>query len=293
MRAVSTVVDATVFLLLLGGAVATVVTGTGGVAEPPGSPAAEHAELLSTTTATVTYSLAPAVGRTDGTASTDETDGRSFDRRAHGTLASHLATAAVGTAALDRRPLSGRGADFRRTVADTVRSRLSRPRVRSAVTAVWEPYPDAPLGGTVRVGDRPPADADVHAATLDPGSGLPASRDRAGRAARRAGYAGVARVVAGAVVRGLFPPNATRLALRGDYPVDALAAHRYRRAAEAFGAPAPDVREERVGRINDDLAGALADRLERDLRSRYQTPEAAAAAVEVGSVRVTVRTWSP
>lgn len=293
VRGISSVVDATVFLLLVGGAVATLVAGTGGVETDQRNPAAEGARVLTTATATVNYSLAPAARHADGGVDFHRTNGTDFRRSSHGTLASLVADAAVGNATVDGRRLSYRTLDFERAVTEVVRSRTDRARSEIGVTAVWEPYPGAPVSGTVRAGPGPPRDADVRAASVAVDSDAPAVGDAAERAAAEAGYAGVARVAAEGVVRGLFPPNETRLALRGHYPVDALTAHRYRRAATLFDAPRPGVGRTPVEEMNDGLASALADRFERDMRARYESPEAAAADLDVGSVRVTVRTWSP
>lgn len=299
MRAISTVVDATVFLLLVGAATATLVAGTGTMQverhdhAASGNPAAEDARLLATTTATVNYSLAPAtVIEVDGV-TFHRTEGSGFERTAHGTLASLLADAAVGDVALDGERLSHVGDQFERRLSSTVRDRLGRRGVRTSVEATWEPYDDAPIDGTVRVGDDPPRDVDVHAATLTVESGFPASRERAERAAAEDGFRGVATVVADAVVRGLFPPRETQLALRGSYPGDALTAQRYRRAGTLFEAEPLAIEETNTTRLNDRLRRGLTNRLTADLESRFESPGAAARAVETDAVDVTVRTWSP
>lgn len=299
VRGISTVVDATVFLLLVGGAIATLVTGTGSIQSEgyqplqPGNPAAEDARLLATTTATVNYSMAPATESSGEGVTFDRKQGADFERSAHGTLASLLADAAVGNATVGGEQLSHSGDQFERRLAWTVRDRLGRPGVKTSVEATWGPYPGAPMGGEIHVGDSPPRDADVHAATLESESGMPASRERARRAAREDGYRGVAQVAADVVVRGLFPPRETQLALRGEYPVDALTAQRYRRTASLLDARPPGIGEVNISESNDRLRVALARRLESDLTERYDSPEAAARAVDTDTVDITVRTWSP
>ncbi len=298
-RGVSTVVDATVFLLLVGGAIATLVAGSGGLSaveedpRPRANPAAEGATLLATNTASVNYSLTPATRSPADGVDFHQTEGAGFERRAHGTLAGLLADAAVGNATFEGRRLSRDGVGFERSVAATVRDRLDRPGVRTRVVATWEPYPDAPVRGSVRVGEAPPRNVDVHAATMRVESTVPASRERARRAAVDDGYAGVARAVAAAVVRGRFPPAETRLALRGDYPVDALTVQRYRRTGSVLGVQLQVDGGANVSDVNDRLTTALAGRLEADLAERYSSPAAAADDVETATVRVTVRTWSP
>lgn len=299
MRGISTVVDATVFLLLVGGAIATLVAGTGtipsegGNPTEPGNPAAEDARLLATTTATVNYSVAPATQPSGDGVSFHRTDGPSFERTAHGTLASLLADAAVGNVTRGDEQLTHAGDEFERKLSSTIRHRLGRRGVQTSVEVAWEPYPGAPLDGQIRVGDDPPRDVDVHSATLAVESGMPASRERARRAARVDGFQGVARVVADAVVRGLFPPHETRLALRGAYPVDSMTAQRYRRTAQLLDADPPEVGEVSVSESNHRLRVALERRLEADLAARFDSPGAAASAIDTRTVDITVRTWSP
>jgi hypothetical protein len=123
-------------------------------------------------------------------------------------------------------------------------------------------------------------------------SGIDLPRERALSAAD-GGFGAVADAFANATVAGLFPPERSGLALRGDYPLSALVAYRYRHAAEQVGAVvAPPVAEGNATRANDRLAGALSERFERTLRSEYPTPRAAAAAGTVDRVTIVVRTWS-
>ncbi|WP_225333602.1 DUF7284 family protein [Halomicrobium urmianum] len=290
MRAISTVVDATVALLLIGGAVATLTAGTGAVAEPsPRNHADEQARVVVTNTAGADYALTPEQSA-EGVAV--EVDDAALRRTARGTLASLLARAAVANATVDGERLLPARRGYVRAATGLVRNRTGDRDARAAVRAAWEPYPGAPLSGTVRTGPRPPADADVAAAALTAPSGVPSVETGNGRAADADGFRGVARAVADAVVSGLFSPDETRLALRGDAPADALTARRYRRTARLLDAEPPGVRERSVEEMNDRLAAGLTDRFERDLRARYDSPEAAARDASTGRVRIVVRTWS-
>lgn len=293
MRAISTVVDTTVFLLLLGGAVSTLVVGTGVVNTPTTGedPADETAEQLMTTTATIEYELTPTNNRTDGI-DYSETSGQ-FDRTAHGTTAGLLATAAHSAASMDSKRLTPASAGFERAVQNETRHRVRRHDSAVAVTAMWEPYEDAPLRGQVYVGPKPPATADVRAASVTVDSGFESVRTEAREAAAENGTNGVARVVARTIIAGLFRPEETRVALRGDTPVDTLTAHRYRRVARLSDSRYLDIRESSVRTLNDQLVDALADRLARDMRQRFSSPEAAGRAVSTGKTRIVVRTWSP
>ncbi|MBX0293470.1 DUF7284 family protein [Haloarcula nitratireducens] len=291
-RATSTVLDVTLFLLLLGAAAAAVL---GGVADDPtarSNPAADQAELLGTSTAHVSYALEPPGSPPDWTANATAR----HRRTAHGTVAQLLADAAMSNVAVEKRRLSTAGTDFERAVAETTRSRLTERREPGRVSAVrvrWEPYRGAPMAATTRVGERPPPTADARAATLTVPSPMADMRERATRTARTSGFRGVAAVVARAVVDGLFPPSQVQLALRGDYPADTLMATRYRRMAALTDAGRLPVRTENATRLNDRLTASLTDTFERDMRARFGSPRAAAGTVETGTVRITVRTWSP
>jgi len=293
MRGISTVVDTTLFLLLLGGAAATLVAGTASVGPPPSAtdPADETAELLVTTTATVDYELTPTTPEADGVSY--ESRAGQFDRTAHGTTAGLLATATRSGAAIDGERLAPASGGFERAVRNETRRTVSRRGTAVGVTAVWEPYADAPMGHRIHVGPEPPATADVHAARHSVDSGVASADDRARAAARSDGFDGVARVVAATVVEGFFPPAETRVALRGDAPTDTLTAHRYRRVARLVDAPLLDLRNGTVAPANRHLTDALADRFGTDMRDRFESPLAAARAVSVGEVRIVVRTWSP
>lgn len=287
-RGISTVVDAALFLLLVSAAAATVAY----PAAPPASPDADApATTLRTTTIAVDYSLSPGVSRAHPASPIDfeGADGPGFDRNAHGGLAGLVADAAVRNLTVGGEQVTRASDEFERVVAAAV---VNATGPRTHVVARWRPYPGTPVGGRLSAGAPAPPNATVASETLTVPSGGPATRDRALAAANRSGYEGVARVVAAAVVEAALPPSSLRLSLRGDYPVDALAAHRYWRVGHLLGVgalPEPD----EVEATNARLADALVDRIERDLRGRYASPVAAARAVRVDTVDLVVRRWEP
>lgn len=291
MRGVSTVVDATVFLLLVSGAVATLLAGSAPPPSETGNPAGEDADLLATSTATIEYSLSPEPGQSE--TEFHGRDGGDFRRSAHGTLASLLADAVLSNATFRGSKLSGTGEAFEREVTETVRTHLARPSVGTSVEATWVPYSGSFLSGTVDIGDDPPRDADVNAATTTVASGVPTATVRPDGESPSDGYDGVSRAVASAVVRGFFPARETELALRGPHPIDSLTADRYRRAARLFDAGALGLPGTDTEAANDRLIDALAARIRVDLADRFESPDDAAAAVDTTTVRITVRTWSP
>lgn len=288
----STLLDATLCLLLVSAGVVTVTTA--GPAERPSTPPADAtAETLATSTATVNYTLSPGARNAAGTAvDFPSVSGPEFRRTARGTLVALLADATMGRVVVGGERLTHARDDLVVRVRRAVAAAVGGPRTQ--VVAVWSPYPDAPVRARMAVGDRPPPRADVRAATVVASSGSPARVDGRTPDAAARGYGPLATVVARRAVRTLFPPRAMRFALGGDYPVSALVRHRYARAGRLLGADVTgEVRRREVRAANRRLTRALAARFERDLRRRYDSPEAAAAAADVGRVRVVVRRWSP
>jgi hypothetical protein len=221
-RAISTVLDVCVCLLLVSASVLTLLAAPVDGEDPAAGTADELATTLAAGTTTVRYS------------------GPTGTRAVHGTHAGLLATAAR----TNRTPATG--GRFRAAVRSAVRGVLDGDDWRARVRATWRPYEGADPTAVV-VGPAPPPGADVHAATTSVPSGLQPVGAEARRAAGRSGYRGVAAVVASAAV--------------------------------------PDADERR--------RQAYVRRTTADLRGQYESPQAAARAVSVGLVRVTVRTWSP
>jgi hypothetical protein len=296
-RGVSTVLDASLAVLLIGGAVLTLAGAPTQPTDDVGSDAADGtADLLAGTTATVEYSMAPAARKADPSIVAFPAEGRSgpgFRRSAHGTVASLVAAGTIGDAGLDGEPFSHATESLASKAGSIAVSTLEDDDTRVQVQAVWRPFPEADLQGGLVAGTNPPPGADVHAATISVSSGIPAVENRSLEAASE-GYVAVAEVYANATIRGLFPPQRSELALRGSYPLSALVGYRYRHAADQLGVGvASAVAQADAERANQRLASALSERFEASLRTAYRTPEAAAKAGTIGRVTVTVRTWSP
>lgn len=286
----STVLDAALCLLLVSAAVGTLATVDPGEASNRHDAADADVETLATATATVNYTLAPGARRASGTnVSFPDARGPEFERTTHGPLAGLLADAALGRVAVEGEQVTHARADLVAGVRSAVGAAVGGAKTQ--VVADWRPYAGAPVGGRVTVGDDPPPDADVNAARIAVGRGEGVERARAERAAAR-GYGPLATLLAGRTVATLLPPEAMRFALGADYPVSALVRHRYRRIAALTGVDLGRLGRERVGRTNGRIERALAERFERDLRARYDSPAAAARTARVGEVRIVVRRWS-
>lgn len=290
-RAVSTVLDVVTCLLLV-----TAAVGVHFAAQSPQQraggerEAAAVADVLTTSTAQVEYSVRPASA---GEAAPEYPDASAtaYERSAHGTPGELLAAAAVADARLEGKRVLPY-TDFRDRAAGATENRVDPVADRIRIVARWEPYPGAPINGTVEVGSQPPPDADVEAATATVSVGEGCSNERLRSVAHHHEFGGLSRLISECVVRTWFPPDGTRTALAGRPPAPAIAEHRYRRAAAAIGvsldgaAASGDV-EAANGRLID----RLSDRLDADVRERYETPPGAAKAASVDRATITVRTW--
>ena len=262
-RAVSTVVDTVLFLLLVSAA-AVVVTGPG--AETVDAPADETAELVTTSTTTVEYEFG---------------EGPTVPRRAHGTYAGLLARAAVANATLDSRHIAPTGPAFAASVRERTAAVIG---ANVQLSACWTLSPRAPVAGQVTVGPDPPPWADVHVARFRVPVAVPATESRRT-------YSAIARAAAGAVTEGMLPGDSAELPL-GEGPHRDSVSHRVDVLAGTAGelarrhAGAGDVTAAtRVA--TEELAAVLAT----DLRRRFESPANATNAVRTGTATVVVRRW--
>ncbi len=269
MRAVSTVLDVAVFLLLVSAAVGTVAYAPQPVES--GVETGQTASILATTTASVEYEL--------GSAS----------RWSHGTVGTLLGRAAVANATLYGTPLMGLSGDFRDSVRHTARETLPNPN-RTHVSAVWQPYPDAPLRGCITVGMPPPAGVDVAATTLTVPASVPATETES--VARMAGYHGLAVHAARAVTTGLLPSTALDAAVGHSNPTAVASASRFRVFAAALDiSTATPLSAGDISTARQRVTDALAVRFEADMRRQFDSFGDARAGLQTGTVTITVRRW--
>jgi len=154
VRAISTVLDVTVCLLLISAAVFVLALP---ITEPPPDRGAdETAAVLSTTTVDLEYRLS-----TEQFGAGDETDRKPLRTR-HGTLAGLAGRAALASLAVGGKQVAPETAGFREAVTANIGAATP---ARTFVTAHWEPYPGATVSGRIEAGPEPPEAADVQAAT--------------------------------------------------------------------------------------------------------------------------------
>ncbi len=290
-RGVSTVLDVVTCLLLVTAAVGVHVAGQSSQRAPAEeNEAAAVADVLTTSTAQVDYSVRP---ESTGERAPEYPDASAaaYRRSAHGTLGELLAAAAVADARVDGRRVLPH-AEFQSRVANATDERLAAAGNRIRVVARWTPYPGSSINGTVAIGPRPPPDADVEAATASVSVAERCPEGRVASKARQHGFGGLARLLVECVVETWFPPSETRAALGGRPPAPAIAEHRYRRAAAALDVSLDGAAARAdVDRANERLIDRLTNRLDADVRDRYDRPERAAEASSVDRVEITVRTW--
>jgi hypothetical protein len=263
---VSTVLDVTVCLLLIVVAVGTLTPSI----PTDGERLTVDGSAVATSLTTVTTTI--------------ETDASGT---VHGTLSEHLAGAAVVGTTLDGRRLGPR--EYQKAVERAISDEVPR---RTHVSARWTPYADAPLESRVEIGSEPPETADiaVTSRTIDSGITVPT----AGEAGAGA-FDALADSIARAYVDRLFPPARIRVQLTDPRTADETAM-RYRAVAERLGGtPAIEaaLADASSSRANEQLATALADRIESDLRASRETPQAAAASLNADRVDLVVRRWEP
>lgn len=275
MRAVSTVLDVSLFLLLVSAAVATLAVPA---ADPPSATADRTAETLAATTTNVTYPVPAASSPDDRTVT------------ATGTDAALLGRGAVANLTLAGESVAPGSAPFRRAVRNRTEAALAWSPGRTAVVALWEPYPGAPLRGRLTAGADVPPGVEVSTATAT----VPASIPSVGHAATEGaedGYRGVADPIAAAVVETTVAADG----VGGTGPgAVAIRDGRLRAYTDALGIRTVGL-ETGGGRAAtaENVERRLAEHLAADMRDRFDSPGAAADAVRTGTVRVVVREWSP
>ena len=303
-RAVNTVVDVAFALFTL--SIAVVLLSSVNVSkanQPDPFEPDRTAAVLGTSTFDVSYSVEPVLE--DAAASSEEIEGDPEEYRseriAHGSMTTHVKTAALGNLAVDGEQLTSTGQRYETAIDTRVQTALANTQFETSVTARWTPYPDASVTGTATVGAEPPPSTELRTTKLTVPSGFQPTRRAAVEAvADGGGYAAVAELVAEATVDGYLPVVESKHALERDDSTMALTRHRYERfAAVLDGADRETVQDdiEREDVDNDDaneyLAASLAKRLVDELRHSFDSPEVAARSVSTGKITIIVRTWEP
>lgn len=323
-RGVSTVVDVTLALLLLGAAMVVLVTFSGAGDRGHEPMETEYTtETVVASTMNTTYYPEEALGQHYGGDVYEETD---YDRQdlkrvSHGPVVTQVADVAMTQVAFDRTALGGdaggrterlsrAAAEYHARVDEKLQARLVNVSFRTHVAAVWEPIEGGPIRGDAEVGPTPPAREDVSATTITLRSDVPAVRDEAVEAVDSPDdFDVVAEIVAEEVVEGYFPELESQRALEGGGVDRDLTVYRYRSMADMLAIDGRDreafetyLTRERANATaaNKLLIAELAAQLTAYLEPASGPPAngphgdatAAAASITTGTVTVTVRTWT-
>ncbi|WP_336328174.1 DUF7284 family protein [Halovenus sp. HT40] len=303
-RAINTVVDVAVALLVVG--IAVFILSTANFSDTPEQDRFDTdrtAAVLGTATFDVTYSVEPTLAEAAETSDAIEYDESETQQQrvAHGPVATHLGDAAIGNLVIDSEQVTGTGRQYQSAIDRRFRTQLSGSQFETRVTAHWEPYPDASISGKATIGVEPPPNRDIRTRELTVPSGFDRARGAAISAVEDGGgYGSVAEVVAGATIDGYLPVVESKQALERDGSVMILTRYRYERLATLLEeATVETIRDEirqtdsDPAEANEELIAALAARLEPELRQHFERPRAAARGVSTGTITVTVRTWDP
>ncbi|MXR51965.1 hypothetical protein GRX03_10180 [Halovenus sp. WSH3] len=299
-RAINTVVDVALALSFLGIAVLVLSTVTfPEQPEPQQFDADRTAAVLATSTFNVSYSVEPVLEEARAAEELDE-DLRS-QRISHGTVAAHVAAAAVANLTIRSERVTATGRQYRDAVDNQLRNHLAGTQFETSVAAHWEPYPEAVVGGTATVGADPPPDRDIRTSELTVSSGFDPVRAEALEAVDDGGgYGAVADLIARATIEGYLPAVESKHALEADRSSSVLTRYRYERLSELLEDSTTEAIRDEIEQAdaepadaNEQLAAALAAEMKPELRQRFETPRAAARSLTVGTVTITVRTWEP
>ncbi len=243
-RAISTVMDVSIAILLISASIAVLglyLGSVGGTYSP--ATADQTAQTLTSSTVSVTYSLEQ-IADDDPEFPYDVEDDAigdsDFDRVSHGPAAGHLGDAAMTNLEIDGTDVTAEGDDFEAAVDGAIQGSLVGSSHHARVITHWEPYDDAAINGTATAGRSPPPDADISSVTLTIPSDIDEIDDEEIIDAfrQRPHYEAVAELLAKTIVDHYFPPEATQHALEQQGTDRAVTVYRYERFDAALGGTA-------------------------------------------------------
>lgn len=320
-RAISTVADVALALVLIVAAIAVVSAAlTDAEEEYDPATAPQTAETLGAATVNLSYSLAPmlAAAETAHVSDPDEYAETELDRTSHGPILGQVARAAQlsvrgdGGVESDSTGLSVLSETYLEALDERVQARLVESQARTNVTARWEPVAGGPFAGVGTVGKHPPHQADTSVVRLSVPAESPSVRDAAIAAVEdeasadgndgSGAYDRVAVIVAGAMLDGLVPDPESQRSLEGTGLEREVTVLKYRHLAAIVADIDPEdgAIDDHLSRVeanttalDSHLADALAEQLADALENDFERPREAAEAVSTGEVTVSITTWEP
>jgi hypothetical protein len=308
-RAISTVADVSLALLVMAVAMSVILVGPESTDSPHDEKTADRgAELLATSTGNTTYSLEPVLrtAREDPEVreiqpmADSERDELDVNRHSHGTMAEQIATIAILNGRIDGEPFINADTDFERTLDERLRSMFGNAGMKANVTTVWRLYEGASVRGTGTFGNAPPPNRNVSATTLQVPSGFkPIDTPRPSAGNGTPDFDAVGRRLAASVVHSLLPAQQSQRALESKGPDRLLTLYRYVELAR-IATDGSDILAQRdlqrtsadASAANEALIHELADVLATEhLAEDFDNPSNAVRALEPETVTITIRTW--
>lgn len=238
-RGVSTVVDATLALLLISASVLVVMLFLADDKPEMESQASEHvSETVVVSTANVSYSLSAIEDDIDSeVVDFGEYDHAVFQRHRHGSVADLIASSTMLNVTIGGRQLTEEGGVYSNAVEGALLDTLTGVGYDAYVTARWRPYENASIVATETYGSPPPGDADVQLVTLRVPSGVEPVAASAEEAYEHGyglddKYERAGATLAGAIVDRYYPAAEMQVALEGQWFRRDLAVYRYLRMKE-------------------------------------------------------------
>lgn len=307
-RGISTVVDVSLALVLLVGAMGVLVAFAETDQrehEPVDTEYTTQAVAGSTTNVSYTVSDAIQAHFRDHMGTSNPYDAEELERTSHGPLAALVADVAVANVTVGGEQVSNETAEYEHALEEELQTRLLGSQFETSIVATWLPLDGADLQGTVTLGEQPPPDADVSTTTITVANGVPDAREAAveGVDGPRA-YGAVAGAVANATIAGLFPELETQRALERTGVDYHLTRYRYERFAmaldgnrsvlESEGWVDPSSADASAANayLGAQLAAMLQPQLEAHHGEKYENATEAAQAVSTDTVTITIRTWT-
>lgn len=326
-RAISTVVDVTLALVLISASVTMlVVFMDGDDAESQPIEADRVGETTMSTTFTVTYSLEPITehdeaGIFDSGAGTDDLPEHAFERTTHAPISAHIADAAIANITFWGERMSTAGEQYQESIDGQLRGEFTGAQSKVRIDAYWRPYDGSKVIGHAGAGPAVPEYEDVNSVTMTVPSGFEDVSDdiREVRTAGAEDFNRSARLITKAIVDGLLPPEEMQRALERQGIDRKFAAYRYDRLSRIvseydmtmaegyYGTGNLEKEQVNAWHLNDRMVGNLstsvgsvllgnglsepiADEME-ELFDPSIDGEELAAAVRTGEVEVLIRTW--
>ena len=262
-RAISTVMDVSLALLIISATVLLIGTYVHTETESIDGESGDHAlQSLSGSTVTITYDISEA--NEAGERATDSEHyeppddldpddvGALYEITTYGSATDLLAEAAQTNLVIDDTEVFAYGHSVEQSVDGAVQDRLVGSDGQIFTVATWEPYDGAAITGTATAGNEPPHTEDVSSASAEVSANPDsleaehlATKFEVGETASPGdsiedGFDAIGREIAETIIEGYFPPAQTQYTLESSLTETAVTLYNYRQLADVVGVDIDD-----------------------------------------------------